>query len=43
MYFQEAERARAIPGEILLELLERRLDNVIYKLNFAASRKAARS
>ena len=29
-------------GEVLLELLERRLDNVVYKLNFAASRKGAR-
>jgi small subunit ribosomal protein S4 len=29
-------------GEILLQLLERRLDNVVYKLNFAPSRKGAR-
>ena len=29
-------------GETLLQLLERRLDNVVYKLNFAPSRKAAR-
>jgi small subunit ribosomal protein S4 len=29
-------------GEIVLQLLERRLDNVLYKLNFAPSRKAAR-
>jgi small subunit ribosomal protein S4 len=41
-YFQKAERRTGNTGEILLELLERRLDNVVYKLNFAASRKAAR-
>ena len=29
-------------GQMLLQLLERRLDNVVYKLNFAPSRKAAR-
>lgn len=42
LYFERAERKTGNTGEILLELLERRLDNVIYKLNFAASRKAAR-
>jgi len=41
-FFHEAERTRGNTGEILLQLLERRLDNVIYKLNFAASRKSAR-
>lgn len=41
-YFHQAERRTGNTGEILLELLERRLDNVIYKLNFAPSRKAAR-
>lgn len=41
-YFRQAERRTGNTGEILLELLERRLDNVIYKLNFAPSRKAAR-
>ncbi|MHC4412517.1 MAG: 30S ribosomal protein S4 [Planctomycetota bacterium] len=41
-YFHEAERGKGNTGEALLELLERRLDNVVYKLNFAASRKAAR-
>ncbi|MBE0535873.1 MAG: 30S ribosomal protein S4 [Phycisphaerae bacterium] len=39
---EEAERLKGNTGEVLLQLLERRLDNVIYKLNFAASRKAAR-
>lgn len=41
-YFHGASRRKGNTGEVLLELLERRLDNVIYKLNFAASRKAAR-
>jgi small subunit ribosomal protein S4 len=41
-YFHRAERAKGNTGEILLQLLERRLDNVVYKLNFAPSRKAAR-
>lgn len=42
IYFRRAEKIRGNTGEILLQLLERRLDNVIYKLNFASSRKAAR-
>lgn len=42
LYFQKAERRKGNTGEVLLELLERRLDNVIYKLNFACSRKEAR-
>jgi small subunit ribosomal protein S4 len=41
-YFHEAERMKGNTGEILLQLLERRLDNVLYKLNFAPSRKAAK-
>jgi len=41
-YFHEAERLKGNTGENLLQLLERRLDNVIYKLNLAPSRKAAR-
>jgi small subunit ribosomal protein S4 len=41
-YFQQAERLKGNTGQTLLQLLERRLDNVVYKLNFAASRKAAR-
>ena len=42
LYFDKAERGTGNTGEILLELLERRLYNFIYKLNFAPSRKAAR-
>jgi len=40
--FHNAERMKGNTGENLLQLLERRLDNVVYKLNFAPSRKAAR-
>ncbi|PSO44692.1 30S ribosomal protein S4 [Candidatus Saccharibacteria bacterium SW_7_54_9] len=39
---EEAERERGITGEILLQLLERRLDNVVYRLQLASSRRAAR-
>jgi small subunit ribosomal protein S4 len=41
-YFHKAERTRGNTGQTLLQLLERRVDNVVYKLNFAPSRKAAR-
>jgi len=41
-YFRQAVRRKGNTGQTLLELLERRLDNVVYKLNFAPSRKAAR-
>ena len=41
-YFSRAEREKGITGENLLKLLERRLDNVIYRLGFAPSRKTAR-
>jgi small subunit ribosomal protein S4 len=41
-YFQQAERQAGLTGENLLTLLERRLDNVIYRLGFADSRAQAR-
>jgi small subunit ribosomal protein S4 len=41
-YFESAERTRGITGEMLLQLLERRLDNVIYRLGLATSRSQAR-
>jgi small subunit ribosomal protein S4 len=41
-YFHKAERMKGNTGELLLQLLERRLDNVVYKLNFAPSRKSAK-
>lgn len=40
--FEEADRRKGITGENLLMLLEKRLDNVVYRLGFAPSRKAAR-
>ena len=41
-YFEWAERQQGITGENLLKLLERRLDNVVFRLGFAASRREAR-
>jgi len=41
-YFEMAERSRGITGEALLQLLERRLDNMIYRMGFATSRAEAR-
>ncbi len=38
----EAERRQGVTGDTLIELLERRLDNVVYRLNWAPSRQAAR-
>ncbi len=40
--FQQASRAKGVTGDKLLELLERRLDNVIFRLGFAPSRAQAR-
>lgn len=42
LYFKKAERQKGITGENLLTMLERRLDNVVYRLNFASSRAQAR-
>jgi small subunit ribosomal protein S4 len=42
IYFERAERQRGITGETLLQLLERRLDNTVYRLGFATSRAQAR-
>jgi small subunit ribosomal protein S4 len=41
-YFEKAAAMRGITGENLLMMLERRLDNVVYRLGFAASRAEAR-
>ena len=41
-YYEEAARRRGVTGEILLQLLELRLDNVCYRLGFGNSRAAAR-
>ena len=41
-YFEKAERMKGVTGENLLILLERRLDNLVYRLGFASSRIEAR-
>ena len=41
-YFEEADRAKGMTGENLICLLERRLDNVVYRMGMGASRKEAR-
>lgn len=41
-YFEKAARQKGVTGENLLTLLERRLDNVVYRLGFAMSRRQAR-
>ena len=41
-YFDKADRQKGITGENLLILIERRLDNIVYRLGFASSRKEAR-
>ena len=41
-YFRLAQKGKGVTGQVLLELLERRLDNVIYRLGFATSRPEAR-
>lgn len=41
-YFVEANRQQGVTGDNLLRLLERRLDNVVYRLGLAASRNEAR-
>jgi small subunit ribosomal protein S4 len=41
-YFQMAERSKGVTGVMLLQLLERRLDNVIFRMNLAGSRSEAR-
>ncbi|MCX5678300.1 MAG: 30S ribosomal protein S4 [Candidatus Omnitrophica bacterium] len=41
-YFQIAERSKEVTGIMLLQLLERRLDNVIYRMNLGNSRAEAR-
>jgi small subunit ribosomal protein S4 len=42
LYFQRAVRMKGVTGENLLTLLERRLDNVVYRLGYATSRPQAR-
>lgn len=42
LYFQRATKIKGVTGHILLSMLERRLDNVIFKLRLAATRQQAR-
>jgi small subunit ribosomal protein S4 len=42
LFFLRAERSRGITGENLIQMLERRLDNVVYRMHLAPSRKSAR-
>lgn len=41
-YFEEALKRPGVTGQYLLQLLERRLDNVVYRLNFGDSRRQGR-
>lgn len=41
-YYEAADRSKGVTGEVLLQLLERRLDNIIYRMGFGASRAEAR-
>ncbi len=42
IYFREAERKKGTTGELLLQLLERRLDNAAFRMGFAINRREAR-
>ncbi len=42
MYFETAKESPGVTGDVLLQLLERRLDNVVYRLSFAESRRQGR-
>jgi small subunit ribosomal protein S4 len=41
-YFERASRKQGVTGEALIEMLERRLDNVVYRMQLAKSRRTAR-
>jgi len=41
-YFRKASKRRGVTGDYLLQILETRLDNVVYRLGFATSRSQAR-
>ena len=42
MYYEKASKASGITGEVLLTTIERRLDNVVFRLGFAMTRREAR-
>src|SRR5213083_2779548 len=41
-FFAKASESRGVTGEVLLQMLERRIDNVVYRMGFAPSQSAAR-
>ena len=41
-YFEKAAESKGVTGEVLLQMLERRLDNVVFRIGFAANRSQAR-
>jgi small subunit ribosomal protein S4 len=41
-YFEKAERKKGVTGEVLLQFLETRMDNIVYRMGFAANRTSAR-
>jgi len=41
-YFEKAAEAKGVTGEVLLQMLERRLDNVVFRMGFAVNRNQAR-
>ncbi len=41
-YFEKAARTKGVTGEVLLQQLERRLDNIVFRLGFAVARRQAR-
>lgn len=42
IFFSKAARMKGVTGENLIRLLERKLDNIVYRMRFASSRKQAR-
>ncbi len=42
IYFEKAARQKGVTGEVLLSMLERRLDNAVYRLGFAVNRRQSR-
>jgi small subunit ribosomal protein S4 len=41
-YFSKASEAKGVTGEVLLQMLERRLDNIVFRMGFAGNRASAR-
>ncbi len=42
LYFEKADRTKGITGQNLIKLLERRIDNVVYRMGFANTRRGSR-